>query len=311
MSDLLTQELDSDLWLLDLDFQGTPGTVASFLLKGPHGHTLIETGPGSTLPALERAMMTAGARLEEVTQLVVTHIHLDHAGAAGSLLRRLPDARLFVHPRGAPHMTDPSKLLVSATRIYGDRMDVLWGAFEACPAERVTSLDHGIAFQCGTRTLVAIHTPGHASHHIAFHDPEHESVFTGDVAGVRLQGAGYVRPPTPPPDIDILAWHRSIESIRALSPRVLDLTHFGRFADPVRHLDELLHRLDTWVKWTAERLARGDTPAGMTAALRRASEVELADEGHAGAASAYELATPSDMSIAGLVRYLTKRPRIS
>lgn len=302
------QQLEHDLWLLDLDFQGVPGTVAAYLLTGPQGHTLIETGPGSTLEALERAVAAAGAHIEEVTQLVVTHIHLDHAGAAGSLLRRLPDARLFVHPLGAPHMIDPAKLLASATRIYGDRMERLWGAFEAAPADRVTTLADGATLLCGTRELRALHTPGHAIHHIAFHDPERGTVFTGDVGGVRLTDASYVRPPTPPPDIDLEAWHRSVDALRALEPRALDLTHFGRFDDPVRHFDELLYRLDAWVKWTAERLARGDAPEAMAAALRTASEVELRDEGFAGDAGAYELATPSDMTVNGLVRYLTRRP---
>jgi glyoxylase-like metal-dependent hydrolase (beta-lactamase superfamily II) len=297
------------LWCLDLDFQGHPGVVAAFLLTGREGHTLVETGPGSSLAALERAVAAAGARIEEVTQLVVTHIHLDHAGAAGSLLRRLPDARLFVHPAGAPHMIDPSKLLASATRIYGDRMESLWGAFEPCPADRVVQLADGDEIRCGARTLRALHTPGHASHHVALHDPEAGSVFTGDVGGVRLQGARYVRPPTPPPDIDIELWHRSVERLRALEPSALDLTHFGRFTDPGRHLDELLERLDAWVKWTAERLARGDTAASMTAALRAASEVEIADDGHGDDAEAYELATPSGMTVDGLVRYLTRRPK--
>ena len=306
---LPAKQLDPDCWLLDLDFQGVPATVAAYLLTGREGHTLVETGPGSTLAALERAVRAAGARLEEVTQLVVTHIHLDHAGAAGSLLRRLPDARLFVHPLGAAHMMDPSRLLASATRIYGDRMDLLWGAFEPCPPDRVTTLGDGDELRCGDRTLRALHTPGHASHHIALHDAERGTLFTGDVAGVRLPGADYVRPPTPPPDIDIEAWHRSVATIRATAPRALDLTHFGRFEDPARHLDELMQRLDAWVKWTAERLARGDTPAAMTVALRAASEVELADEGHPDDAAAYELATPADMTVDGIVRYLTRRPR--
>jgi glyoxylase-like metal-dependent hydrolase (beta-lactamase superfamily II) len=309
MTLLPAKQLDPDLWLLDLDFQGIPSTVGAYLLASPSGHTLIETGPGSTLPALERAMRAAGAHLDDVTQLLVTHIHLDHAGAAGSLLARLPDARLFVHPAGAPHMIDPAKLLASATRIYGDRMDLLWGAFEPCPSDRVVTLADGAELRCGGRTLRALHTPGHASHHIAFHDPEAGTVFTGDVGGVRLPGSDYVRPPTPPPDIDLEAWHRSVVRIRSIAPRALDLTHFGRFEDPTRHLDELMQRLDAWVKWTAERLARGDTPAAMTVALRAASELELHDEGRGEDAPAYELATPADMTVDGLVRYLTRRPR--
>ena len=311
MREVPAVRLEPDLWLLDLDFQGTPGVVAAYLITGRDGHTLVETGPGSTIGALERGVAAAGAQFDDITQLVITHIHLDHAGAAGALLRRLPAARLHLHPLGAAHMIDPSKLVASATRIYGERMDTLWGDFEPCPADRVVTVADGAELRCGDRTLRALHTSGHASHHIAFHDPERGTVFTGDVAGVRLQDASYVRPPTPPPDIDIEAWHRSIDLLRALDPRALDLTHFGRFADPGRHLDELLHRLDSWVKWTAERLARGDSPDAMAAALRTASEIELHDEGRDQDAAAYELATPSGMTVDGIVRYLTRRPRIA
>jgi glyoxylase-like metal-dependent hydrolase (beta-lactamase superfamily II) len=308
MINVPARQLEPDLWLLDLDFQGMAGVVAAYLLAGPHGHTLVETGPGSTLAALERAVSSAGVRLDDVTQLVVTHIHLDHAGAAGALLRRLPHATLFVHPVGAPHMIDPSKLIASATRIYRDRMDALWGAFEPCPADRVVALDDGTALACGRRTLVALHTPGHASHHIAFHDAEHRTVFTGDVGGVRLDAATYVRPPTPPPDIDVEAWHASVSRIREAQPRTLDLTHFGRFADPARHLDELLRRLDDWTAWIARRQREGAAPDVLVRELKDASDIELLREsGDPGLAEAYELATPTGMTVDGLVRYLKKR----
>jgi glyoxylase-like metal-dependent hydrolase (beta-lactamase superfamily II) len=302
------RQLDPDLWVLDLLFQGTPGVVAAYLITGPYGHTLVETGPGSTLPMLERAVADAGFRLGDITQILVTHIHLDHAGASGSLLRRLPDARLFVHPRGAPHMIDPSKLLASATRIYADRMDELWGAFEPCPADRVVTLADGEEIHCGVRTLTALHTPGHASHHIAFHDADRKSVFTGDVGGVRLQGAHYVRPPTPPPDIDIEAWHASVNRLKALDLRTLDLTHFGRFDDPTRHFDDLLFRLDDWTNWVAERVAEGRSPDAMAAALQLRTDTEVADEIKTPAmAAAYELATPARMTVDGLARYVRSR----
>ena len=301
-------QLEPDLWLLDLAFQGSPGVVAAYLITGPNGHSLIETGPGSTLPALERAVTAAGAQLGDVTQLLVTHIHLDHAGAAGSLLRRLPDARLFVHPVGAPHMIDPSRLLRSATRIYGDRMDALWGAFEPCPENRVELLADGAEIVCGARTIQALHTPGHASHHVAFHDPERRTAFTGDVGGVRMQGASYVRPPTPPPDIDIEAWHESIDRLRALDLKALDLTHFGRFAAPSRHLDDLLFRLDEWTGWVREWMAAGRTPDQMAAELQRRSNADIAaNVPDPRLAQAYELATPSRMTVDGLARYLTGR----
>ena len=313
MQSVAALALEPDLWLLDLEFQGRPAVVGAYLIVGREGHTLIETGPGSTLPALERAVAAAGVALEEITQIAVTHIHLDHAGAAGSLLRRLPNARLYVHPVGAPHMVDPSKLLASATRIYGDRMDALWGAFEPCPADRVTVLEDGAELRCCSRTLRALHTPGHASHHIAYHDPERGTLFTGDVGGVRLQGASYVRPPTPPPDIDVELWHQSVARIRATNPRALDLTHFGRFTDPGRHLDELLVRLDAWVQWTAERLAAGVDPTAMIPELGLMADAELMAEQLADPAmvEGYELATPTPMTVNGIVRYLTRRPRKS
>jgi glyoxylase-like metal-dependent hydrolase (beta-lactamase superfamily II) len=302
------RQLDPDLWLLDLDFQGTGGVIAAYLLIGPHGHTLLETGPGSTLGALERAVGAAGARLDDVTQLVVTHIHLDHAGAAGALLRRLPHATLHVHPVGAPHMIDPSKLIASATRIYGDRMDTLWGAFEPCPAERVVVLADGAEVVCAGRTLVALHTPGHASHHIAFHDAERRTVFTGDVGGVRLEHTSYVRPPTPPPDIDVEAWHASVDRLRTLAPRALDLTHFGRFGDPQPHLDQLMRRLDAWTAWISAAARNGEPREEMIAGLKRESDADILEQtGDPTLAQGYELATPTGMTVDGLVRYLRKR----
>lgn len=300
-------KLDSDLWLLDLTFQGIPDVIAAFLITSPEGHTLIETGPGSTLPALETAVRAAGARLEDVTQLAVTHIHLDHAGAAGSLLRRLPDARLFVHPVGAPHMIDPSKLLASATRIYGDAMDRLWGAFEPCPADRVVVLADDAELRAGNRTLRALHTPGHASHHIAFVDMERKTAFTGDVAGVRLGSSPYVRPPTPPPDIDIPAWHESAHRLRALGLRALDLTHFGRIPGAATHLDTLVRNLDDWLAWITDRLRRGEDPATVAEELMRKGELDVIRAGGSAAdAAAYELATPSRMSVDGIARYIRR-----
>jgi glyoxylase-like metal-dependent hydrolase (beta-lactamase superfamily II) len=308
MRNVSPRQLEPDLWLLDLLFQGTPGVVGAYLVTGPYGHTLIETGPGSTLPVLERAVADAGLGFGDITQILVTHIHLDHAGAAGSLLRRLPNARLFVHPRGAPHMIDPTKLLASATRIYADRMDELWGAFEPCPAERVTTLADGEEIHCGVRTLQALHTPGHASHHIAYHDPERHSVFTGDVGGVRLQGASYVRPPTPPPDIDVEAWHASVDRLRALNLQSIDLTHFGRFDDPARHFDDLLFRLDDWTSWIAARIGEGRSPDAMAAALQLRTDTELAADVRTPLmAAAYELATPARMTVDGLARYIRAR----
>lgn len=308
MSYVPARQIEHDLWLLDLGFQDTPGVVGAYLIKGRHGHTLVETGPGSTIPALETAIRAAGAHLEDVTQLAITHIHLDHAGACGTLLRRLPDARMFVHPMGAPHMIEPTRLLTSARRIYGDAMDRLWGSFDAVPADRVVVLQDGDEIDCGDRTLRALHTPGHATHHVAFVDEVARTAFTGDVAGVRLGHGSYVRPPTPPPDVDVEGWHCSADRLRSLNLRAVDLTHFGRRSDVASHLDSLSYNLDAWVGWSARRLATGADPASITAELRakRARDV-AACGGTPSDAAAYELVTASRMSVDGLARYLSKQ----
>ena len=199
-------------------------------------------------------------------------------------------------------------MLRSATRIYGDRMGALWGAFEPCPEDRVELLADGAELVCGARTLHALYTPGHASHHIAFHDPERRSAFTGDVGGVRMQGASYVRPPTPPPDIDVEAWHASVDRLRALDLKAVDLTHLGRFTDPASHFDDLLFRLDEWTRWVREWVAAGRTPDEMAAELHRRSNADIATSVPDPAlALAYELATPSRMTVDGLTRYLKGR----
>lgn len=307
MSYAPARQIDPDLWSLDLNFQGTAGAVGAYLIKGPQGHTLVETGPGSTLAALERGVAAAGARMEDIRQLLVTHIHLDHAGASGTLLRRLPEARLFVHPLGAGHMLAPAKLLSSAGRIYGEAMDRLWGRFEAAPAEQVVLLQDGDEIDCGYRTLTALHTPGHATHHVAFVDESARTAFTGDVAGVRLGHGSYVRPPTPPPDVDVDAWHCSADRLRTFRLRALDLTHFGRRFDVAAHLDALSYNLDAWVGWTAARVGAGVDRESMTRELqtKRRRDV-IACGGTSDDAAAFELVTGSTMSVDGLRRYLAK-----
>lgn len=322
----------SDPRLLDLHFQGYAGAVAAYLLADGDDLVLVETGPGSTLGALRAAVAAAGHALERVTHVVVTHIHLDHVGAAGTVLREAPHARLYVHPVGAPHLVDPSKLLASATRIYGDDMDRLWGAFEPVPAERVVPLADGDTIRFGRgRELIALHTPGHASHHVALHDPAHGDVYTGDVGGVRLAGAPYVRPPTPPPDIDLDAWRASIARLRALGARRLLLTHFGAVTDVEWHLDELLARLFDWTGWIEARLdLQGDDVPAIVSALEARGAREVWRVLHGGAISAldpalrgtddeetiarrlvtgYELATPSHMTVGGIARWLRVRDR--
>ncbi|HUS16373.1 MAG TPA: MBL fold metallo-hydrolase [Chloroflexia bacterium] len=303
-------QLDEGLFLLDLMYQDTPGVIAAYLLAGPGDDlALVEVGPGSTIPALVEGIRAAGFEPAAVQKLVLTHIHLDHAGAAGELLQQMPQATVYVHEVGAPHMLDPSKLLASAQRIYGDNMDRLWGAFLPVPADRLVVVRDGDQIAAGGRTLQALDTPGHASHHLAYFDaggPGH--LFTGDVAGVRLQGHNYVRPPTPPPDLDLALWNGSIDRIMALDPLpgVLYLTHYGPFGDAPRHLHELRTRLEIWSGIVHTAMRDGQDRAAVIHTLELAGTPALRLQADEDGVARYELAGNYEMSVDGLIRYWRK-----
>jgi glyoxylase-like metal-dependent hydrolase (beta-lactamase superfamily II) len=296
------------LHCIDLNFQDRPGVIAAYVLEDSGERAIVEIGPTSTLDALLAGLQTIDVDPDTIDKLLVTHIHLDHAGAAGAFMRRHPRVQLYVHERGARHMIDPGALVSSATRIYGDMMDTLWGEVVPVSAERVTVLTDGDSVSIGNRRLMAIYTPGHASHHVIFHDPERRTVFAGDVAAVRLQGFDYVRPPTPPPDLDLDLWSESIEKVRALRPKMLYLTHFGPFSDVDRHLDETKSRLYEWGDVVARALEEGRDPQGIRDALQQYADREILASTHSDQALLrYEIATPYGMSADGYVRYFTKR----
>jgi glyoxylase-like metal-dependent hydrolase (beta-lactamase superfamily II) len=231
------------------------------------GDVLVDPGPSSCLPTLLEALGDARPRA-----LLLTHIHLDHAGATGSLVQRWPELEVYVHERGARHMIDPSRLLDSARRLYGEDMDRLWGEMVPVPERNVTVL-HGGETVCGAFEVA--YTPGHASHHVSYlHDG---TAFVGDVGGVRIAPDGPTIPPTPPPDVDVDAWHESIERIRAWTPEQLAITHAGAYEDVGAQLDDLAARLDDW----AERDWR-----------KRAETVPTASPQWAAAASSSSAAPP-------------------
>lgn len=308
MSNPEVREIEPGTFLIDQHFLGTPGVIASYLLADGDDLALIETGPTTTLETVLAGVRAAGFAPEAIRHVLVTHIHLDHAGAAGTLLQRLPHARLYVHPVGAPHLVDPSKLLSSAGRIYGAEMDRLWGQILPVPEDRLTVVEDGAELRVGRRRLVALDTPGHASHHLAFHEPESGLVFTGDVAAVRLAGTSYVRPPTPPPELELELWKGSVARLRALRPRRLLLTHFGAFDDADHHLDELLARLFFWAGWVDARLRAEQDAEAIVDALRQFGDTELREmTGDPALLHAYELATNYRMTVDGFVRYFRKR----
>ena len=230
----------------DLRHEGRIEAIAACLVDTGDGLALVDPGPSSTREALEALVAAFGARREDIRHVLLTHIHLDHAGAAGSLARDVPRARVYVHARGAPHLADPTRLLDSARRIYGDRMDALWGEFLPVPADRLVVLDGGERLTLGTRRWRVAATPGHAIHHVAYLDEHEGIVFTGDVAGEATQHDTPALPVTPPPDIDLEAWRPSLDAILAWGPEGLLLTHYGLVRDPGAHLDAMWDRLLDW-----------------------------------------------------------------
>jgi glyoxylase-like metal-dependent hydrolase (beta-lactamase superfamily II) len=292
--------------IVDLHFQGRDRVIAATVLLGPNGFALIDPGPTTCLPVLEAALARLGGTLEDVHGILLTHIHLDHAGATGTIAARAPRAQVAVHERGAPHMIDPAKLLASATRLYGDRMDTLWGAFEPVPASRIQVLRGGERLRAGTSTLHVAYTPGHAVHHVSYFDPDEGTAYVGDTCGVRVIG-DYVIAATPPPDIDLAAWEQSLAIIEQWRPRTLLLTHFG----PVGEVGAYLPRYRSVMYQMAESVRRSlvegssdeERVATFVARMRAEARGALSDA----EATALEAAAPFEQIWAGLARYWRKQ----
>lgn len=289
--------------VLDLQFLGTDQTIAAFLVETGDGLALVETGPYSTFPQLKQHVSQLGFTLEDIQHVFLTHIHLDHAGAAWALAER--GATVYVHPFGMRHLLDPSKLMESARRIYQDEMDRLWGDMRPIPADRLQAVEHETVIRIGDLSWKAWHTPGHAVHHIAWQLSD--VLFTGDVAGVRI-GNGIVVPPCPPPDINIEDWQASIRLIRSLQPRLLYLTHFGPVSNAGTHLYELENRLLAWAAWMLPYYEKRVEPQVIIPQFEAYVKEELAANGVSGEQLVrYEYANPAWMSVAGLLRYWKKK----
>jgi glyoxylase-like metal-dependent hydrolase (beta-lactamase superfamily II) len=256
------------------------------------GEVLVDPGPTLSIDTV----------LEELDgwepqAVLLTHIHFDHAASAGTLMRRFPELELYVHERGAPHMVNPERLWASASRLYGeDNMLAMWGQFEPVPEERMHVLSGGETLTIAGDTFEVAYTPGHAKHHVSYlHDG---TAFVGDVGGVRIEPGLPVVPPTPPPDIDLEAWHRSIALLRDWQPEWLAMTHFGLSEDPQAQFDELETRIEQWAQ-AARVEDRDGWVAAVEAELRAATTPETFDS--------FIAAVPVDQSYAGLRRYWDKR----
>ncbi len=292
---------DPTIHVLDLGYQGLTDAIAAFLLEGPRGAVLVETGPASTFPALERGLAAFGLRIEDLAAAFVTHIHLDHAGAAGAIAQR--GVPVYVHPRGARHLVNPARLLASAGKIYGDRMGPLWGETVPAPASKVFPVPDEAVVAVAGLELRAIDTPGHARHHHAWRVGD--TIFAGDVAGVRLPGSRLVAVPAVPPEFDPPAWLASIARLRAEAPARLMLTHFGAVTAPIEHGERLAEELDVVVSFVTRAHEEGVERAALVADYVEFCRARVRATGATPAELArYEAANPFAMSVDGILGWL-------
>jgi glyoxylase-like metal-dependent hydrolase (beta-lactamase superfamily II) len=275
---------------IDLLHQGVERSIGCYLLDTDEGPALFDCGPGTTVAALEAGLARESLTLAEVGHVLLSHIHLDHAGAAGMLVRANPALQVHVSEIGAPHLVDPSRLERSARRLYGDTFDTLWGEIVPVPQENVHVVGERVL------GLDCFPTPGHASHHVSYLDRD-GTLYAGDSAGVRIQPGRYVMPPTPPPEFDLELWQRTIDDMEARGPERLALIHFGVADDPVRHLADLRLELYDWAEFV----------------LGGASEEEFVAYGRAELANAgedvatYDVAMPLWQSYRGLARWASQQ----
>lgn len=288
---------------IDLNFQGKTQAIASYLIQHGDAVILVESGPGSTLPALEAGLAKEGLSPRNLTHVLLTHIHLDHAGAAGWLSQQ--GAQIYVHPLGAPHLLNPEKLITSATRIYGDRMDQLWGEFLPVAQNQLTVPNDAEEIVIGNLRFLPVNTPGHAEHHFSY--IFEDVCFCGDVGGVRIPGYQYLRAPMPPPELHFGRWRESLARLRGLKIARVAPTHFGMYEDVDWHLNTLDETLASMEKWLEIVMAREPSIEELREEFTRWMEEEsrvkdLSED----VVRAYSLSNPVAMSADGLMRYWKK-----
>lgn len=288
---------------IDLRFLGLDQAIAVFLVRGPDGCVLVECGPMSTRPHLAAALAELGVTPDSVSDVLLTHVHLDHAGSSGWWAER--GARVHVHAAGAPHLVDPARLMASAGKVYGADLERLWGAMPPVDPGRLRSHAASEPFMAGGLVWEAIDTPGHARHHLCYRLGD--VVFTGDVGGIRLPGHQPAIAPTPPPDIDLALWAGSLERLRAAVPRRLYLTHFGAVDDPLPHLEQVEASLRAAAAQVAAGRAAGLDRDGMVASFAAWQRSMLVRAGlAAGVVEAYMAGNPPAMAVDGLLRCLAR-----
>jgi glyoxylase-like metal-dependent hydrolase (beta-lactamase superfamily II) len=309
--DVTPIEVDDGVMLLDLRFQDVPGVIGSYLLAGDGDVVLVETGPASTSEHLERMVARAGFSMDDVSRLIVTHIHLDHAGAAGVLMQRYPHLRLSVQEDAAQFLISVERLWNSSARIYGDMMVPLWGETVDVDAGRVDTFRDGNVLNVAGTSLLVRATPGHTGTHLSFFDQQRGILFTGDAAGARLMGSYVVVPTLSPPELDFEKWRQTIDTMRKLGPNRLALTHMGVFEDVERHLTAFMPAIQERLDTAGRILKSPEDEEALTEALSGEMHAAYLAEGEGAEEKlrAMELAMPAYLASKGILRVFKKSGR--
>lgn len=292
---------------LDVHWTGRPHSIAAALLESGGRHAIVDPGPASTLETLCAQLKTRGLTIADVDAVLLTHIHLDHAGATGTLVGENPKVRVYVHSKGAAHLVDPAKLLASAGRLWGDDLQRLFGETLAVPPENLTILDGGESIEVGKERLDVLYTPGHASHHLTFFDAENGVALAGDTAGIRIANGPYVMPATPPPDIDLALWEKSFQAILERRPARLFLTHFGFAENPEEHIAKFRERLHLWADITERILQSGPEEHAALQSFIAQTQAEMANYLGPEDAEQHSFTAGLPLSFLGLARHIRKR----
>jgi glyoxylase-like metal-dependent hydrolase (beta-lactamase superfamily II) len=299
--------MTTTLTSIDLNWTGRPRSIAALLLESGDSAVVIDPGPESTLEALRAGLQERGHDFQMLDSLLLTHIHLDHAGATGALVRANPNLKVYVHQFGSAHMVDPSRLLSSAGRLYGGDLKTLYGECTPVPQINLRPLTGGEQLRLGEAQLEVFYTPGHASHHVSYFHRESRTAFVGDTAGIRVQGDAFLLPATPPPDIDVGIWNESLNAIAARGPERMFLTHFGFIENPAQHIRLYKARLAEWTELTRNLLHRGMEATAAEKAFVDAISSEIKSTLPMNAADHYIFNGGLRLSWLGLMRYVRKQ----
>jgi glyoxylase-like metal-dependent hydrolase (beta-lactamase superfamily II) len=295
--------------ILDTNWIGRPHSIAAALLESDGHRALVDPGPESTLPTVREQLRAQGLSVDDLDAILVTHIHLDHAGGPGSLVRENPRLAVYVHSNGAPHMIDPTKLIASATQLWGTELPKMFGNTLPVPKENLRVLEGGEKIAVGANKIDVEYTPGHAWHHVSYFDDSNGVAFVGDTGGIHIDNGPFILPATPPPDIDLEIWDKSFATILGRKPGRLFLTHYGYSEDPAKDLSGFRERLHRWSTLAAELLRTSPSDEAAQAQFVARCRTEMDEKLGAVESEHHAFTGGLDLSFLGLARYLRRKAK--